>query len=71
MRIPPWQGISMGLFGKLLGTAIDVVTTPIAVVKDAIPGAGGYIDGNRSHTGRKVGEVVDDLKEVREEIEEL
>ena len=61
----------MGLFGKILGTALDVVTAPIAVVKDAIPGAGGCIDGNRSHTGRKIEEVSDDLKEVREDIEDL
>jgi len=61
----------MGLFGKILGTALDVVTAPIAVVKDAIPGAGGYVDGNRSHTGRKIEEVSDDLKEVREDIEDL
>lgn len=61
----------MGLFGKLLGTAIDVATSPIAVVKDVIPGAGGYVDGNRSHTGRKVEQVSDDLKEVREEVDDL
>jgi len=61
----------MGLFGKLLGTAIDVVTTPIAIAKDVIPGAGGYIDGNRSKTGKKIEEIGDDLKEMREDIEDL
>ena len=61
----------MGLFGKIIGTALDVVTTPIAIVKDVIPGAGGYIDGNRSHTADKIEQVSDDLKEVREDIEDL
>ena len=61
----------MGLFGKILGTALDVVTTPIAIVKDVIPGAGGYVDGNRSKTGKKIEEIGDDLKEVREDIEDL
>ena len=61
----------MGLFGKIIGTALDVVTTPIAMAKDVIPGAGGYIDGNRSKTGEKIEEVADDLKEVREDIEDL
>lgn len=61
----------MGLLGKLLGTALDVVTTPIAIAKDMIPGAGGYIDGNRSKTGEKIEEIGDDLKEVREDIEDL
>lgn len=61
----------MGLFGKIIGTALDVVTTPIAMAKDVIPGAGGYIDGNRSATGRKLEEIVEDTKEVREELEDL
>lgn len=50
---------------------MDVVTTPIAIAKDVIPGAGGYIDGNRSKTGEKIEEIGDDLKEVREDIEDL
>lgn len=61
----------MGLFGKLIGTVIDVVTAPIAVAKDVIPGCGGLIDGNRSKTGEKVEEISEDLREVREDIEDL
>lgn len=61
----------MGLFGKIPGTALDVVTTPIAMAMDVIPGAGGYIDGNRSKTGKKIEEIGDDLKEVRAAIEDL
>ena len=61
----------MGLFGKLLGAAIDVVTSPIAVVKDVIPGAGGYVDGNRSHTAKKLEDIGEDLHKVREDIEDL
>ena len=61
----------MGLFGKLLKTGFDVVTSPIAVVKDAIPGAGGYVDGNRSHTSRKLEELSDDKDEIREELDDL
>lgn len=61
----------MGLLGKILGTAIDVATSPIAMAKDVIPGCGGYIDGNGSHTREKIEQVSDDLKEVREEVEEL
>ena len=61
----------MGLLGKILGTALDVVITPIAMARDVIPGAGGYIDGNRSKTGDKIEEIGDDLKKVREDIEDL
>jgi hypothetical protein len=61
----------MGLFGKLLGTAFDVVTAPIEIAKDVIPGCGGYIDGNHSKTADKIEEVSNDLKEVREKLEDL
>ena len=61
----------MGLFGSIFGSVFDVVETPIAMAKDVIPGAGGYVDGNSSKTGEKIKEVVEHLKEVREDIEEL
>jgi len=61
----------MGLLGKLLGTAIDVLATPIAIAKDVFPGGGGYIDGNSSKTAKKIAKVADDLREVRDDIEDL
>ena len=61
----------MGLFGKLLGTALDVVTTPIAVVKDVIPGAGGFVDGNDSHTEEKLEQLENDYEKIREDVEDL
>jgi len=61
----------MGLFGKILGTALDVATSPLAVVQDVIPGAGGYVDGERSKTAQRIEDVADDLHDVREEVEEL
>jgi hypothetical protein len=61
----------MGLLGKILVASIDVATSPIAVLKDITPGAGGYIDGNRSHTERKAEKTSKALKEIKEEIREL
>lgn len=61
----------MGLLGKILVAAIDVATSPVALIKDAIPGAGGYIDGNRSHTERKAKQTAKELKEIKEDIREL
>jgi hypothetical protein len=61
----------MSLLGKIIGTAFDVVTTPIAVAKDMVPGCGGYIDGNRSKTGEKIEDLSDDLKEIRDDLEDL
>jgi len=61
----------MGLFGKMLGTAIDVATVPFAIAKDVIPGCGGYIDGDRSATTKKVEQVAEDLKKVAKKLEDL
>lgn len=61
----------MGLFGKILGTAFDVVTAPIAIAKDLIPGGEGYVDGNPSKTGEKMDELGEDIRKLRKEVEEL
>jgi len=61
----------MSILGKLIKTGFDVVTSPIAMAKDVIPGAGGYIDGHRSLTAEKLEQVADDGKEIREELEDL
>lgn len=64
------EGI-MGLLGKILVASINVVTSPIAVLKDITPGGGGYIDGNQSHTERKIEITAKELKEIKEDIREL
>lgn len=61
----------MGLFGKILKTGLDVVTSPIAIVKDAIPGAGGYVDGKKSQTSKKLEQLGDDVEEIRDELDDL
>jgi len=67
-----WRRLTnMGLFGKILKTGLDIATSPISLVKDAIPGAGGYIDGNRSHTSRKFEELSDDKDEIRDALDDI
>ena len=61
----------MGLFGKLLGTAIDIATSPIAIAKDILPGCNGYIDGNRSKIHEKISQVSNDLEDITKDIKDL
>ena len=44
----------MGLLGKIIKTGFDVVTSPIALVKDIIPGGNGYVDGNTSQSAKQI-----------------
>lgn len=61
----------MGLFGKLLKTTFDVVTTPIDIAKDVVTMGGSLSDQNEPYTSRKLKRLNNDLEEVRDEIDEL
>jgi len=61
----------MGLLGSLLKTGFDIVTSPIAVIKDAIPGAGGLVDGNRSHTKEALDQIAEDKDDIRDALNDL
>jgi hypothetical protein len=58
----------MGLFGKILKTGFDVVTLPIDVVKEVDAAMSG--DPN-SPIKDKANRILEDLEEVRDEINEL
>ena len=58
----------MGLFGKILKTGFDVVTLPIDVVKEVDAAMSG--DPN-SPIKDKANRILEDLEEVRDEIDEL
>lgn len=61
----------MSIFGKLLKTGLDVVTSPIDVVKDVVT-LGGAVTGERqTYTGKKIERLGDDLEEIREEVDKL
>ncbi len=53
----------MGLFGKIVGLAVNVVTAPVAVVKDVVS-LGGAIDNNgNSHTLDHLKKIADDAQD--------
>ena len=61
----------MSIFGRLLKTAMDVATTPVAVVKDIVT-MGGAVTGEReTYTGKKVRQLGDDMDEIRDELDDL
>jgi len=61
----------MSIFGKLLKTAVDVVTSPVAVVKDIATLGGAITDQRKPYTAQKLDQLGDDLEEIREELDDL
>ncbi len=61
----------MSIFGKLLKTALDVATTPVALVKDIVTMGGAVTGEQETYTGKKVRQLGDDVAEIREELDDL
>jgi len=59
------------MFGKLLKTAFDVVTVPIAVAKDVATLGGAITDEDEPYTMQKLRQLDDDLDDIGEELEDL
>lgn len=55
----------MGLFGNIFKVAIDLVETPIALVKDVVT-MGGVLEDRGSYTVEKLQELKDDLINIDE-----
>ncbi len=55
----------MSIFGKILKTTFDVITTPIAVVKDVAT------FGENDYTKDKLSDIGEDLDEIRDEFDKL
>ena len=52
----------MGLFGKLVATAVNVATLPIAVVKDAVTLGGVATDRGEPYIVSKLKQIKDEAK---------
>lgn len=51
----------MGLFGKIVATAINVATLPVAVAKDVVT-LGGSAGGTGSYTVKKLQQIKDEAE---------
>ncbi len=61
----------MGLFGSLLKTVIDVVETPVAIVKDVATLGGALTEQDKPYTQQKVEEISEDWDDTKKEIKKL
>ncbi|NIP56117.1 hypothetical protein GWN42_31255 [candidate division KSB1 bacterium] len=61
----------MSIFGSLLKTAYDVVTTPVEVVKDVATLGGALTDENESYTVKKLKQIQKDSDDIRKDLEKL
>lgn len=50
----------MGFLGGLFSMALDVIETPIAIVKDVVTLGGALTDEDEPYTAQKIGELSDD-----------
>lgn len=64
----------MGLFGalgSLVNLGLDVVTTPISIVKDSLTFGGELTDQDESYTGRKFDDIADDFDDIKRNLRDL
>jgi hypothetical protein len=57
----------MGIFGKLVKLTMDVVETPIAIIKDVATLGGELSDEKGTYTGRKMDDIGDDWNDIKNE----
>lgn len=58
----------MGLFGSSISAALDIIETPIAIVKDVATLGGELTDEKGTYTGRKLKELSDDYENFKDEL---
>ena len=52
------------MFGSLLATAVNVVTSPIAVVKDIATLGGTLTENGQTYTGEHLDKTIQDIKDI-------
>lgn len=60
----------MGFFGKLTKLALDVIETPVAIVKDVATLGGALTDQDKSYTQKKLDDIGDDYDELKESLDD-
>lgn len=57
----------MGFFGKLLGAAVDVVLTPVEIVKDVVTMGGALNDEPVPYTIKRLSKAVDKVSDAADD----
>jgi len=58
----------MGFFGQLTKLALDVIETPIAIVKDVATLGGSITEQDEPYTFKKLKEIGDDYDKMKEDL---
>jgi 1-aminocyclopropane-1-carboxylate deaminase/D-cysteine desulfhydrase-like pyridoxal-dependent ACC family enzyme len=53
----------VGFFGKILGAAVDIVLTPIEIVKDVATMGGVLTDNDETYTGKRLEKAIDKISD--------
>ncbi len=60
----------MGFFGSLTKLALDVIETPIAIVKDVATLGGTVNDKMQSYTSKKIDDIAGDYADMKESLDD-
>lgn len=60
----------MGFFGKLTKLALDVIETPIAVIKDVATLGGALTDKDEPYTLKKLKDIGNDYEEMKDSLDD-
>lgn len=61
----------MGLFGKLAALAINIVETPVVVIKDIATLGGALADQEEPYTAQKLKEMGDRIDIIKDELDSI
>jgi len=60
----------MGFFSSLTKLALDVIVTPIEIVKDVVTLGGELTDEKGTYTGRKIYDIKNDFYELKDSLDD-
>ncbi len=60
----------MGFFGKLALLALDVIETPVAIIKDAATLGGSLTDQDKPYTAQKLSDIQDDYDLLKDDLKD-
>mgnify|MGYP003464487569 FL=1 len=60
----------MGIFGRIAKLALDIIETPVAVIKDVATLGGALTDQDKPYTLKKLEDVQDDYDSIKDKLDD-
>ena len=60
----------MGIFGSIAKLALDIIETPVAVIKDVATLGGALTDQDKPYTLKKLEDVQDDYDSIKDKLDD-